>query len=144
MGVMLTNKNWETPYYAHIGDKDKLGNMWSANLHYLNIPIHIGYMMPVSKKISLFMNAGPYWGVGLFGKYTMTSGDKDTTIAENIFKDYLKRFDCGIGVGVAYEIGKFFVGLDGEFGFTNVVDFKSDNVSNPKNMNFSIGVGYKF
>ena len=79
MGVMLTNKNWETPYYAHIGDKDKLGNM------------------PVSKKISLFMNAGPYWGVGLFGKYTMTSGDKDTTIAENIFKDYLKRFDCGIG-----------------------------------------------
>ena len=25
MGVMLTNKNWETPYYAHIGDKDKLG-----------------------------------------------------------------------------------------------------------------------
>ena len=97
MGVMLTNKNWETPYYAHIGDKDKLGNMWSANLHYLNIPIHIGYMMPVSKKISLFMNAGPYWGVGLFGKYTMTSGDKDTTIAENIFKDYLKRFDCGIG-----------------------------------------------
>lgn len=50
MGVMLTNKNWETPYYAHIGDKDKLGNMWSANLHYLNIPIHIGYMMPVSKK----------------------------------------------------------------------------------------------
>ena len=74
----------------------------------------------------------------------MTSGDKDTTIAENIFKDYLKRFDCGIGVGVAYEIGKFFVGLDGEFGFTNVVDFKSDNVSNPKNMNFSIGVGYKF
>ena len=35
MGVMLTNKNWETPYYAHIGDKDKLGNMWSANLHYL-------------------------------------------------------------------------------------------------------------
>ena len=93
---MLTNKNWETPYYAHIGDKDKLGNMWSANLHYLNIPIHIGYMMPVSKKISLFMNAGPYWGVGLFGKYTMTSGDKDTTIAENIFKDYLKRFDCGI------------------------------------------------
>lgn len=97
MGVMLTNKNWETPYYAHIGDKDKLGNMWSANLHYLNIPIHIGYMMPVSKKISLFMNVGPYWGVGLFGKYTMTSGDKDITIAENIFKDYLKRFDCGIG-----------------------------------------------
>ena len=47
-------------------------------------------------------------------------------------------------VGVAYEIGKFFVGLDGEFGFTNVVDFKSDGVSNPKNMNFSIGVGYKF
>ena len=97
----ITNERNKVDYNlkANISSKkiDKLGNMWSANLHYLNIPIHIGYMMPVSKKISLFMNAGPYWGVGLFGKYTMTSGDKDTTIAENIFKDYLKRFDCGIG-----------------------------------------------
>ena len=92
----ITNERNKVDYNLK-ANKDKLGNMWSANLHYLNIPIHIGYMMPVSKKISLFMNAGPYWGVGLFGKYTMTSGDKDTTIAENIFKDYLKRFDCGIG-----------------------------------------------
>lgn len=52
----------------------------------------------------------------------------------------MKRFDFGIGVGVAYEINKFFVSLDGEFGLTKLVD--GDGA--PKNMNFSIGVGYKF
>ena len=94
---MLTNKIGKHRIMPISEIKTNWETCGVQNLHYLNIPIHIGYMMPVSKKISLFMNAGPYWGVGLFGKYTMTSGDKDTTIAENIFKDYLKRFDCGIG-----------------------------------------------
>ena len=51
-----------------------------------------------------------------------------------------KRFDAGLGVGVAYEINKFFIDLSGEFGLTKIAD--GDGA--PKNMNFSIGVGYKF
>ena len=51
-----------------------------------------------------------------------------------------KRFDAGLGVGVAYEINKFFIDLSGEFGLAKLAD--GDGA--PKNMNFSIGVGYKF
>ena len=47
---------------------------------------------------------------------------------------------CGLGVGVAYEINRFFVDLTGEFGLTKVYDASGS----PKNINFSIGVGYKF
>ena len=54
--------------------------------------------------------------------------------------DGWKRFDAGLGVGVAYEINKFFIDLSGEFGLTKIAD--GDGA--PKNMNFSIGVGYKF
>ena len=52
----------------------------------------------------------------------------------------MKRFDAGIGVGVAYEINKFFIDLTGEFGLTKL--YVGDGSG--KNMNFSIGVGYKF
>lgn len=54
----------------------------------------------------------------------------------------MKRFDFGLGIGVAYEINKFFVGLDGEFGLTKLFDVEKGSA--PKNLNFSIGVGYKF
>ena len=102
MGIMLTNKNWETPYYYNI--EGNSARKWSANPHYLNIPIHLGYMMPLSKRISVFVNAGPYLSLGLFGKYIMVSNDKNITVADNIFKDYLKRLDYGIGckIGVEY------------------------------------------
>ena len=72
---------------------------------------------------------------------------KDNDLGDqDIFKDEedgglgAKRFDFGIGVGVAYEINKFFIDLTGEFGLTKLTD--GDGA--PKNMNFSIGVGYKF
>lgn len=104
MGIMVTNKNWETPYYYNI--EDNSASRWNANPHYLNIPIHIGYMMPLSKKVSVFVNAGPYLGIGLFGKYNMTTGNTNTTVANNIFNDYLKRFDYGIGGKIGIEYAK--------------------------------------
>ena len=51
----------------------------------------------------------------------------------------LKRFDAGLGVGVALELGKVIVGLDGQFGLVDV-----EKIGNPKNTNFSIVLGYKF
>ena len=51
----------------------------------------------------------------------------------------LKRGDVGLGIGVAAEFGKIIAGLDGQFGFVDVMD----NV-NGKNLNLSISVGYKF
>ena len=45
----------------------------------------------------------------------------------------------GLGVGVALEFGRIIAGLDGQFGLVDV-----QKLGNPKNMNFSIVVGYKF
>ena len=119
------------------------GETMKFNPMYLEIPVLAAARFAVADNQNIVVKAGPYFAFGIAGKCKIGDekidffGDGDDQFGG-------KRFDCGIGVGVAYEIGKFFVGLDGEFGFTNVVDFKSDGVSNPKNMNFSIGVGYKF
>ena len=51
----------------------------------------------------------------------------------------INSIHIGLGVGVALEFGKIIAGLEGQFGLVDV-----QKVGNPKNMNFSIVVGYKF
>ena len=119
------------------------GETMKFNPMYLEIPVLAAARFAVADNQNIVVKAGPYFAFGVAGKVKV-GDDKADFFGDGDDQFGGKRFDCGIGVGVAYEIGKFFVGLDGEFGFTNVVDFKSDGVSNPKNMNFSIGVGYKF
>ena len=50
-------------------------------------------------------------------------------------------FACGIAgkTKIALEFGRIIAGLDGQFGLVDV-----QKLGNPKNMNFSIVVGYKF
>lgn len=119
------------------------GETMKFNPMYLEIPVLAAARFAVADNQNIVVKAGPYFAFGVAGKVKV-GDDKTDFFGDGDDQFGGKRFDCGIGVGVAYEIGKFFVGLDGEFGFTNVVDFKSDEISNPKNMNFSIGVGYKF
>lgn len=119
------------------------GETMKFNPMYLEIPVLAAARFAVADNQNIVVKAGPYFAFGVAGKVKV-GDDKADFFGDGDDQFGGKRFDCGIGVGVAYEIGKFFVGLDGEFGFTNVVDFKSDEISNPKNMNFSIGVGYKF
>ena len=125
------------------GKYDEDGETVKFNSMYFDIPVLAAARFAVTDKQNVVVKAGPYFAFGVAGKVKV-GDEKGDFFGDGDDQYGGKRFDCGIGVGVAYEIGKFFVGLDGEFGFTNVVDFKSDNVSNPKNMNFSIGVGYKF
>ncbi len=126
------------------------------NPMYLQIPVMAGVRFNVMDNQNVVVKFGPYIGVGIAGKCKVDiSGDLGGYSAEEIF-DYLgvendvslygddglgmKRFDFGLGVGVAYEFDKFFVGLDGEFGLVKLAD--GDGA--PRNINFSIGVGYKF
>ena len=128
------------------------------NPMYLEIPVLAAARFAIADNQNIVVKAGPYFAFGIAGKWkTDIEGDLGGISVEDVL-DYLdipkeadlfgsgedqmdmKRFDFGIGVGVAYEINKFFVSLDGEFGLTKLVD--GDGA--PKNMNFSIGVGYKF
>lgn len=57
---------------------------------------------------------------------------------ENNDNKFLNRFDFGLGVGLALEFNRFIVGLDGQFGLTELAD------KGPKNLNYAVSVGYKF
>ena len=96
----------------------------SINAMYLELPV---------------MAAGPYLACGIAGKTKIDLGNDTERKYDTFGDDALKRFDAGLGVGVALELGKVIVGLDGQFGLVDV-----EKIGNPKNTNFSIVLGYKF
>ena len=61
----------------------------------------------------------------------------------------MKRFDVGLQYGVGLEVGDhWLVNLTGQNGFINVFDgiefYDETDKLSPKNMTFTIGVGYRF
>ena len=114
-----------------------------CNPMYLELPILAAARFAIADNQNIVVKAGPYFAFGIAGKEKYEAGGESEKI--DIFGDGddqagMKRFDAGIGVGVAYEINKFFIDLTGEFGLTKLYDGDGSG----KNMNFSIGVGYKF
>jgi len=99
---------------------------------FVDVPIHAGYKYDVDDRFAMFIEAGPYMGVGLFGKCE----------GKNIFSEEVgyKRFDVGFGVRGGVEfIRRISVSLGGDFGFLQV---KSGTSARPRNVTAS--VAYKF
>ena len=141
LGLQLANKNWKSTEYYDVSSKKS--SVWSANPHFLNIPIHVGYMLPVSKNFSVFLNAGPYVGVGLFGKNKVTTDGKDIIADKNIFNENLKRFDCGVGTNIGAQIGKNMqLSVGYQWGLTNL---KTKNrPMDYKNRSLEVSLGVMF
>jgi hypothetical protein len=132
----------------------KVENNLKANLSYLNLPVHVGYKLPVADATKIVFHAGPYVGFAVDGSWK--SGSFSADIFGDEIKDRglgMKRFDFGLGFGVGAEFGKINAGVNCDFGLVNIADFgmidyegwKLDAKSvSVKNMNVSISLGYKF
>lgn len=133
-GLMISSKGYKVKDYAKVRPI------------YLDIPILAAYKFNISDNTKFVINAGPYLAFGLGGKYNYDEGEDP-----KIFKDYedekgWKRFDLGIQYGIGLEIGDhYLVNLTGQNGFISPVDYPDGyDGDKPKNMTFSIGVGYRF
>lgn len=156
---MLSSHGWENPgYYYNANYNPSAGNgsgnsspNYSSNSkstpYYLNIPVHIGYKFSAGRNVSLFVNAGPYFNIGLFGKAKETiTPDKGTATtketAGNVFSDkMLNRFDWGLGFRAGTEIARrvqLSIGYD--WGMKNVNKTGVDN----KNRTFVASCAYMF
>ena len=132
-GLMISSKGYKY-------DKDVLGADFKARPIYLDIPILAAYKFNISDNTKFVINAGPYLAFGLGGK-----GKFDVDGAEDIkvFKgeEGMSRFDLGIQYGIGLELSdRYLINLTGQNGFISPVDGGDD----PKNMTFTIGVGYRF
>lgn len=115
--------------------KEVLGVKTTMNLNYLQLPVRIGYAIPVSEGFSVNLNAGPYVAYGIGGKTKV--GDLKS---DSFGDDGLKEFDFGIGGGVGAEFGAIAINLGYEYG---LADLGSDNIK-VNNVNAYLTLGYKF
>lgn len=149
-------------FYTTKGIKfEDSGYDWSEketwNAGYLELPIYASYRLNFAEASQLQINFGPYFAYGVNGKVKYEENDEgdkykydydlfgvaDENSDEE--KGGIKRFDCGLGVGLGYTWNRIYLGLNYQFGLTNVLDkeYYGPNAK-AKNSNFSISVGYNF
>lgn len=137
------NENWSLQSGLMIsskGFKFKEGD-WKDKYRpiYLDIPILAAYKFNISDNTKFVINAGPYLAIGLGGKNKETD-EEDIKLFDKDGYDW-KRFDLGIQYGIGLELSdRYLINLTGQNGFISPVDGGDD----PKNMTFTIGVGYRF
>ena len=109
------------------------------NAYYLHLPIHAGYHWSVARRCAIYVDAGPYFSLGLFGKAKTTDHIKNETHKDNTF-DQIRRFDWGLGARLGVELGGHYrLGMGYDFGLQKLSKYSSD-----KNNNFTLSVGYMF
>ena len=136
-------------------------------LHYIEVPIRVGFRYNVLENLGLYGELGPYFAVGVGGSHGASIGldgqearDQEEELSFNAFKNYddltqsFQRWDAGIGfrIGAEYE-QHYNVMIGADWGLADIYRtslrdsyFDVTGISLPKvrNFNFSITVGYRF
>lgn len=111
-------------------------NAGRVDLHYINIPLLLGYK-PIEKVIILL---GPE--VGWLAMAILTyPGSKDDTV------ERYNRIDMGVDLGIAYNLSpKFGLELRYSYGFTPLDRYESDvsdkHIKDGKNRTLQLGIFY--
>lgn len=108
----------------------------TINAFYLQLPIHAGYRFSLGETSSLFLQAGPTLGIGLFGSDIEFYGAGKI----NYF-DVAKRFDLGVGGRIGVEFSKFQISVGGNYGVLKAI--KNVDASY-HNYSVNLSVGYMF
>lgn len=150
-----------------VGSQNFYGTI-KNNLHYIEIPIHVGFQYNISQELGFFGEFGPYFAVGVGGKNKLVvDGDgqaaRDLETSYKIFKKndkaaldnpYFQRWDAGLGFRIGAEYNqRYNLTLGCDWGMTDMYRDKyrdavidKFNVALPelKNFNFTIALGYRF
>jgi hypothetical protein len=82
-----------------------LDNMNS--LYYLELPVTVSYILPLTQKLKTRLLLGPYFGLGIAG-------------SESAFTAHLRRFNFGLTGGIGMDIGRLFAGATYSLGAFNI------------------------
>lgn len=136
-------------------------------LHYIEVPIRVGFRYNVLENLGIYGELGPYFAVGVGGSHGASivldgqeAREAEEELSFNAFKNYddltlsFQRWDAGIGfrIGAEYE-QHYNVMIGAEWGLADIYRtslrdryFDVTGIALPKvhNFNFSITVGYRF
>jgi hypothetical protein len=113
--------------------------------NYLEVPVNAIYKIGAGP-VNVLLMAGPYFGYGIGGNYSMTSAQ--TTIDEAIKfgsgeDNDLKPFDFGVNLGAGVELSHFQLAFQYCMGLTNLASV-TDGGAEQKNTVMTISLAYLF
>ena len=121
------------------------------NINYLQLPVNVIVMYPVSDDFKIMGIVGPYFAYALSGKVTAEgtakgNGVSSSTDSEEKLKfgsgeDEVKPSDIGLTIGAGVEFYSFFFRVQYELGLGNL---SNDEYSTVRNRNFGLSIGYLF
>lgn len=157
-------------YFLSRGQKSAATELLGAKvdatrwLHNVEIPVHVGYRAAVAPGMAVSIQAGPWFSYGFLGKdvYKATGEGtvadlskkvvdelnkrdnnpyKESKVAGVTVPASLKPFDLGVGMQAGFEYQQFGLNLGFEYGLLNTSAIEKTKVNN---MNFYVGLGYRF
>ena len=146
--------------FAMQGFKDKYTSNGDVirkfSLFYLQVPVNVQYRLNVYEDTNVLFQAGPYGGMGLFGRQSFQRNGKSQDMNDTQKKitfgadnDIKQAFDYGIGAGVGIEYNRFQLMLAYDFGLVQPTFYKRDAKSATynvglRNHNFSVTLAVVF
>ncbi len=132
-------------YYQGLGSKTEiLGVPTTTSLHYLSVPVNIGYNFHISESAgSIFAEAGPYIGYAIAGqsKSEILGVETKSDIDFGSDNTQMNPLDYGVNFGLGYE-SPWGVYLKGGYGLGLATMSNIDDVRYTNNR-FSISLGYR-
>ncbi len=128
------------------------GATLTFNPVYVELPVMIAARVNVINDVNVVFSAGPYFAYGVWGKvsanaFGIFSEDVNFFGSKKKVDLNSNRFDVGMGVGAGLELSHVLIGLNAELGMMRLKKrslIESVTGSSPRNVDFSITVGYKF
>ena len=127
-GLMFSMKTFnDSDYYYE----------YSINMSYLEIPLNIGYSIPIGKNHT-YLQLGPYFGFNLSAKAKASyEGESETKDV----KEWVNSLNAGLGMMYGVNINRFKIELGYQYGLTN---FLKDDEFDTKLNSLFVGVSYVF
>ncbi|MCS7005818.1 MAG: PorT family protein [Cytophagales bacterium] len=126
--------------YSGAGGKVKQNNQTSVySLNYFNIPILIAIKKSLNQAGNIFVNTGPYIGIGVGGNLDKNGNKKVVAWGNNATLHDARRGDLGWCLGIGFEKNDFQFSLLYQIG---VSDIHPNNNDTYNNRLVGIRVGY--
>ena len=139
-GVIGTRVSDATPifiesgvYFSGRGGKD-------LTLNYLELPVLIKYGVQVSDDIAILPFIGPYFSMGVVGKYKTV---EDMKVVKRSSYKLMKHPDMGFKLGCGGEYNKLYLEVGYQFGVLNIAkDNPADLSAHTSNFFVNFGVNF--
>lgn len=118
------------------------------NFNYLQLPVLLGYKIPVYNQTNIFFNAGIYLSYGIYAREKRAYIISANSYSESQHKGFddcgFWKVDFGLVGGLGIEYQRYFGMFNYEMGVVN--EHKPAYGGNPnwKNRNLTFSLGYKF